>query len=79
MRTINIIETNEDSGVCGITTFGVPDESKVQEVVERAENDFKTKALENGASETYIENDIENGFYARQDGYTVAIVWGKLE
>jgi len=78
MRIINIIETNTDNGINGIESFGVFEEQLSQDVVDKAEENFKAKAIENGASEDDVEDAIENGYYARKDGYTISIVWSSI-
>ena len=79
MRIINIIESTADSPILSIESFGITDEKLKAKVVEQAENLFKAKAIENGANEKEIDVDIENGYYASRDGYTVSIVWSKID
>jgi hypothetical protein len=78
MRIISVIESNTDSGILGVESFGIFEEQLSQDVVDQAEENFKSKAIENGANEDDIETDIENGFYARRDGYTVSLVWSYI-
>ncbi len=78
MRVINIIESTIDSPILSIESFGIKDEKLKDKVVEKAESLFKAKAIENGANAGEIDVDIENGYYARRDGYTVSIVWSSI-
>ena len=79
MRVIHIIESTVDSPILSIESFGIFEEQLSSDVVEKAEENFKFKAIENGANEDDIDVDIENGFYARRDGYQVSIVWSTIE
>lgn len=78
MRIINIIETNTDSGILGIESFGIFEEQLSEDVIKQAEDCFTAKAVENGADGDNIGDDIENGYYSRRDGYTVSIVWSDI-
>ena len=78
MRIINVIETNTDNIIVGIDSFGVFEEQLSQEVIEQAEDNFKAKAIENGAKGEDINDHIENGYYIRQDGYAVSLVWSNV-
>jgi len=78
MRIINIIESTMDTPILSIESFGIFEEQLSQEVVDQAEKLFKDKAIENGANEDDIDDDIENGYYSRRDGYTVSIVWSDI-
>ena len=75
MRVINVIETNTDNGVIGIESFAVYEEQLSDEVVKQAEACFAAKAIENGADADDIDVDIEYGYYATKDGYTVSFAW----
>lgn len=78
MRVINVVEV-VDNNVLSVESFGVFDESKVDEVVKEAEALFADKARENGCI-----LDDEEMYEASGDGswesgdYTVNIVWSYI-
>jgi hypothetical protein len=78
MRIINVVEI-VDNNILGIKSFGVFDESKVQEVVDKAEADFKAKAKENGCilSEEELEECISDGSW-ENGNYTINISWSDI-
>lgn len=78
MRVINVIEV-VDNNVIGVESFGVFMETRVQEVVDKAEDCFINKAMENGcALDTKELHDVtENGSWESGD-YTVNIVWSEI-
>lgn len=78
MRVINVIESTMDNPILSIESFGIFEEQFSQDVVDQAEELFKAKAIENGANEEYIDDDLDNGYYASRDGYTVTIVWSNI-
>lgn len=78
MRVINIIESTTDIAVLSIKSIGV-DENKILDAVGEAQEDFWQKAIENGAGKGDFDFHVENGYYATKDGYTVSIVWSKID
>ncbi len=79
MRVINVIEI-VDNNVIGVESFGVFMETRVQEVVDKAEASFKAKAKENGCflTDEEFESCIEDGYWETTD-YAVNIVWTDIE
>jgi hypothetical protein len=80
MRIINVVEVVDNNVLVGITSFGVFDESKVQDVVDKAEADFKAKAIENGCflTDEEFESCFDDGYWEKTD-YSVYIIWTDIE
>jgi len=75
MDIINVIETVNGT-VLSIESFVVEEEQLSNEVVEKAEELFTAKALENGAKPDDIETHIEDGYYENNGfSYVVNLVW----
>ena len=85
MRVINVVVVNGCS--VSMDSFGVHEEQLSQEVVDQAENLFKTKVLElssqpneeefdetDGTECGTIEDCVENGHYENSDGVTINTV-----
>ena len=75
MDIINVVETVNGT-VLSIESFVIKDEENKAEVVQKAEELFTAKALENGAKQEDMETHIEDGYY-ENDGfsYVVNLVW----
>lgn len=80
MRIINIIESTDQNPVLSIESFGVFEEQLVEDVVEKAEELFVQKAVENGATEEEAYESLENGWWVKEedDYYNVSIVWSEI-
>lgn len=84
MRVINIVE--QLSGIItNITSFGVFEEQLSDEVVEKAEEFFKSQILKNENFEDKDEEEIlysavEQGHYEQENGnyYTIDIIWSDI-
>lgn len=81
MRVINVVVVNGCS--VSMDSFGVYEEQLSQEIVDKAEELFKTKVLEVSGQPTFdefedevgsIEDCIENGHYENSDGVTINTV-----
>lgn len=62
MEIINVIEVMDNNNI-SIDSFPVYEEQLKHEVVEKAEELFTQKALENGANEEDLDSYIEEGYY----------------
>ncbi len=85
MRIINIIE--QSSGVItNVTSFCIYEEQLSNEVVEKAEEFFKTQILKNEKFEDVenvedvLQNALDNGHYEQENKnyYTIDFIWGEL-
>jgi len=85
MRIINIIE--QSSGVItNVTSFCIYEEQLSNEVVEKAEEFFKTQILKNEYFENeenmedILDNALDNGHYEQENKnyYTIDFIWGEL-
>jgi len=85
MRIINIIE--QSSGVItNVTSFCIYEEQLSNEVVEKAEEFFKTQILKNEHFENVedmedvLQNALDNGHYEQENKnyYTIDFIWGEL-
>lgn len=78
MRIINVIEV-VDNNVIGVESFGVFMETRVQEVVDKAEACFIAKARENGCifDDEEMQECVNDGSWESGD-YTVNIVWSEV-
>ena len=87
MRIINVIEI-VDNNVQGITSYPIHEEQLSQDVVDEAEADFKTKAIENGCiaeDEDEWDEIIGDGYWSSDPfksaagNYTVNLVWSYVD
>jgi len=78
MRVINVIEI-VDNNTQGIESFGIFEEQLSQDVVDKAEANFKMKAKENGctAADEEMEEIISEGYY-ENGTYSVNLVWSEI-
>ena len=78
MRVINVIEI-VDNNTQGIESFGIFEEQLSQDVVDKAEANFKMKAKENGctADDEEMEEIISEGYY-ENGTYSVNLVWSDI-
>ena len=79
MRIISVIQI-EDNNTQNIESFGIFEEQLSQEVVDRAEALFKTKAKEIGCEledEEEWDDIIADGYW-EYNGYTVNLVWSTI-
>jgi hypothetical protein len=80
MRVINIIVVNPCLTIVSVDSFGIPDEEKAQEVVDKAEVLFKMRFLEYG----YDEDDYPSMDYYLEEGSglmggcSISIVWSDI-
>jgi hypothetical protein len=76
MEFINVIEIK--SGIItNISTFIFPetDVEKQKNLVKKAEDLFKEKALSNGADEDVLEDCVSDGYFDNTNGKEVHIIW----
>lgn len=66
MKTINVIEYNDDNGIISVRSF-LDDANGNKE----AEKIFTACAIENGAKSENIQAHIEDGYFRKMDGYEV--------
>jgi len=78
MELINIIVVGETTGttlgVVSVYSYVIEDAQLYGEVVEEAEEKFKSILEELGVDEDTIEQSIMDRFYEK-DGTTISIVW----
>lgn len=84
MKTVDVITVvvNNASIPETVHLFPILDESKRNEIVEKAEDLFISIAdeLELGIEEEEIEEALDSGYYECQQSYdSVSIVWSKIE
>jgi hypothetical protein len=79
MRIINVVEI-VDNNIQGIESFGVFDESKVQEVVDKAEADFIAKAKENGCilNDEEMQEAVGDGYWENRN-YAINLTWSDIK
>ncbi len=77
MRILNVIEI-VDGSILSIDSFVINNDLEEQERVKKAETLFAKKAIENGVSESSVENCIEDGYFAQGD-YLLSLTWSDLK
>jgi len=79
MRILNVIEV-VDNTVIGVESFPIIEEQLSEEIVEKAEELFKKKAVENGYDSTEEDDSylLDDGRWENLD-YAIHLYWSFVE
>jgi hypothetical protein len=90
MRVVNVIVHDSETGIISIDSFAVVEEQLSQDVVDEAEELYRTKAIglkfggdeESEECDDFIENEVNESLddgYMTINGVTVSCVWSYIE